>query len=604
MRLQQAGALVERRGERRLVAVQVARHPGELGALAGVHEGHRPLLGDAGEDLLGGPALQVSLQVIERGGSIVGQDGQPVAQMAASRRRSAGELPEAGLRIVEDVAVAAGEPLQSRAAAGGDDQHARAVRVARPVLHGSVDGGRLRQNDVGVGAAEAERADRGVPGTVDLGPRLRRGGHGEGGPLEGDVRVEAIEVQVRRHDAVLQREDGLDEARHTGGRLEVADGRLGRAEEAAFGPVPVDRGQRLHLDGVAQGRTGAVALDELDIAGPDAATLERLADARRLRGGARGGEAGGAAVLVHRVAHHQGEHGIAVAACVGQSLEHHDARPLTAHASVAELVERAGPPVARHHPEGGEGDGRQRRHDDVDAPAQSDVALAGAQRLAGLMDGDQRRRAGGVDGQRRTLQIQHVADPARHDAVCGPAAGVGRDVGGVAGALGGEVGTRHAHVDAGTGTGQHVSGELGVLQRQPGGFQGDPLLGIHRLRLAAGDPEEGVVEGVEIIQEPAPTGAGLARRSALGVVVRRDVEAPPGDFGDGIDTVAEPLPVGVGAFRAREPASHADHRDRLGRGGAPQFGHLRLERPDRAVGLLEGVAGRRRPGLADLRSSG
>ena len=62
------------------------------------------------------------------------------------------------------------------------------------------------------------------------------------------------------------------------------------------------------------------------------------------------------------------------------------------------------------------------------------------------------------------------------------------------------------------------------LQRLPGGLQQQPLLGIHRQRLARADAEEGGVELAGVVQEPAL--AGVARAGALGVGVVERVEVP------------------------------------------------------------------------------
>jgi hypothetical protein len=76
-------------------------------------------------------------------------------------------------------------------------------------------------------------------------------------------------VQRRRQRLVAQRLDDLDDARHPGRRLRVADVRLDRAEPQR--PVralaPVRRQQRLRLDRIAERRPGAVALDASTSAG-------------------------------------------------------------------------------------------------------------------------------------------------------------------------------------------------------------------------------------------------------------------------------------------------------------------------------------------------
>ena len=67
---------------------------------------------------------------------------------------------------------------------------------------------------------------------------------------------------------VLQRQDDLDQAGDAGGRLEVADVGLHRADHSgasAARPAPSARGQRLDLDRIAERGAGAVRLDVVDV---------------------------------------------------------------------------------------------------------------------------------------------------------------------------------------------------------------------------------------------------------------------------------------------------------------------------------------------------
>ena len=66
--------------------------------------------------------------------------------------------------------------------------------------------GASSSDDVGVGAAEAERADAGEAAAVDRRPRRRRRSAPPAGARPVDVRVALAKVQVRRDRAVLQRQ--------------------------------------------------------------------------------------------------------------------------------------------------------------------------------------------------------------------------------------------------------------------------------------------------------------------------------------------------------------------------------------------------------------
>jgi hypothetical protein len=62
----------------------------------------------------------------------------------------------------------------------------------------------------------------------------------------------------------------------------------------------------------------------------------------------------------------------------------------------------------------------------TDACDQCDIRLAGSNRLTGLTKGDERGRAGRVDGHARTVQIEHIAE-----AIRGNTAGVAGHGGGI-----------------------------------------------------------------------------------------------------------------------------------------------------------------------------
>ncbi len=89
----------------------------------------------------------------------------------------------------------------------------------------------LLEDDVGVGAADAERADAGAADAVGL-PRPVLAAHPERPAVDVQFRVGAGVVQRRRDRLVLQAQDGLDQTRDAGGRLEVADVGLDRPDIA------------------------------------------------------------------------------------------------------------------------------------------------------------------------------------------------------------------------------------------------------------------------------------------------------------------------------------------------------------------------------------
>ena len=126
---------------------------------------------------------------------------------------------------------------------------------------------RLLQDDVGIGAAEAEGVDPGQRRSVAGRPRLAARRHAEAQRAEVDFRVGPIEVQVAGDAAMVKRQRDLDQPGDAGAGLEVADVRLHRADQARLfaGPaVGQDPSQGPGLDRVSHERAGAVGLDVLD----------------------------------------------------------------------------------------------------------------------------------------------------------------------------------------------------------------------------------------------------------------------------------------------------------------------------------------------------
>ena len=142
---------------------------------------------------------------------------------------------------------------------GGFAAGARCVRHRR----------RRRRTTWRVGAAEPERADPGQPRAVRRArARAAVGTRERQRRPSGMCGLGSREVQVRRDLAVLQRQRRLDQAGDAGGRLQVADVGLDRADRqrrpAAAGRRRARR-RAPRLDRVAERRAGAVRLDVADL---------------------------------------------------------------------------------------------------------------------------------------------------------------------------------------------------------------------------------------------------------------------------------------------------------------------------------------------------
>src|SRR5581483_6687919 len=109
---------------------------------------------------------------------------------------------------------------------------------------------------------------------------------------------------------------------------------------------------------------------------------------------------------------------------------------------------------------------------------------------------------------------------------------------------------RDADEDARRRAGQAGRHDVRVLQRLPGDFQEEALLGVHADRLAGTDAEEGRVEAIDFGEESA------TRRL-------HGVEAARRGFPDSLDAVTQQLPEGVGSVRTGEATADANYRHRL-----------------------------------------
>ena len=367
----------------------------------------------------------------------------------------------------------------------------------------------------------------------------------------------------------------LDHSRHPGGELSVADVGLERAQPQRLLPfLAVGGEQGAGLDRVAKRGAGAVGLDRVDVSGGEAGVGEGLADHSFLGGSVGGGEAVGGAVLIDRRAADRGQHPMAVCLGVGEALEDEHAGALAPADAVRPLGEGLAASVGGKHPLAGELDEGVGIGEEGDATRHRHSAFAGSESLRREMHGHQRGRAGGVDADRGALETQRVGDATRGDA--GDRAGEP-----VALQLRHPAGPARARHGAGAGedadlrTPQRGGIDAGRLQRLPGCFQEQPLLRVHRQRLARGDAEELGVEVAGAGEEPADARVGGAGGVGVGVVETLEVPAAVGGKGAGrVAALDQQAPELVGGVGAGEAAAHADDRDRLvvakrgeGRGG-------------------------------------
>ena len=167
----------------------------------------------------------------------------------------------------------AGQRAEARVHAHDRDRDVRGSgRSARAPARARTGARELLEQDVGVDAAEAEAADarrgaarRGAP-TAGARARTRNGLPSRPDCGSGASSKFAVGGSVLR----LEGEQDLDQPGRAGRGEQVADVRLHRAD-ARIGPAvqprsPHKRLEARELDGVADGRAGGVALDQVDVA--------------------------------------------------------------------------------------------------------------------------------------------------------------------------------------------------------------------------------------------------------------------------------------------------------------------------------------------------
>ena len=221
-----------------------------------------------------------------------------------------------------------------------------------------------------------------------------------------------VEVQVFRHDPVVNRKHGLHQAQHAGRGLSVPEIAL-NARQRAPAAGAVHRGHAGELDGVADRRSGAVCLDHADGGRVDAGRSQGRTEHRDLSVAGRSQDVFSAAVLVGSGSADHREHPVAVALGIIESLEHDDTTTFGADEAVGFHVEGMAAPGRRQHALAGRRGVQARIEHQHHATGEGHVGFAVVQASAGLMHRDHARRAGGVNGQGRTMQSQRVCDAAR-----------------------------------------------------------------------------------------------------------------------------------------------------------------------------------------------
>ncbi len=545
--LQCRSAFHHPRGEHRRGFEEFPAHPRPLRTLAGEDENDVTRVGRL--------AHAVGDHV-EPGG--VEDDGAVLAHRAGGGQRAADVD-----RVAGQGTQGPGEVAQCRTGLGRQHPRHHGQRRGRLVRLG-----RHRLDDhVGVGPADPERRHPGPSRRAGLRPRH---GFGEQPNLPGrpvHVRRRRVDVQRLRQQAVAHRFDHLDHATDSGGGLRVPDVRFQRPQpQRPVAVLAVGRQQRLGLDRVAQRRAGAVRLDDVHIGRCQPRAREGGPDHPLLRRAVRRGEAVGRTIGVDRRAAQHGQHGVVEAAGVGKPFQHEHPGALAPGGAVGGFGEGLAAAVGGEPALLAELDEPLRRGHHGDPAGERERALACPQGLRGEVQGDERRRAGRVDGQRRAFEAEGVGDPAGEHA--GRAAGQEVPGQGLDLLFGRSGDLRHpADEHPGAAAAQAVDRQPGAFERLVRDLQEQPLLRVHRHGFARRDAEELGVEVRGLRQEPALAHVAVPGLRVPGPVQPRGVPAAvSGEATDRVGPGGDQVPQPFGRVRATGiPAGRADDRDRLAR---------------------------------------
>ena len=421
---------------------------------------------------------------------------------------------------------------------------------------------RIGNDDVRVGAAEAERADAGETRPVGPGKRHWFLGDAEVQIVEGNVGIEFLGMQRRRQQIVAQREARLQQADEAGCRLQVADIRLHRADRQPLLATLADLlADGARLDRVADARPGAVGFDERELVRIDAGAVVDGAQQAALRLIGRQRYADRPAVGVDA-----GRDDARVRVAIAEdrcafARQHHDDAALAADIALAMGRERTAQPLRRQHPGGGEADERERVEQDVDAGHDGGVDGAGAQRRDGLVQGDERRRARGIDDEARAGKVEAVRDAVGDQRQRAAGHVVGVAARGIEHSARAVIDGRGADVDADRAAGDPGWRNAGVFERLPDEFEQQALLRVDLCGFARRDPEDGGVERPGRFEGAGAKGVGLARLALSRVQVAAARPAAGADLADRAAALPQDGPEFRNARRSGKSARITGNED-------------------------------------------
>lgn len=598
---------VDRRPETGEPLVEVPHHARPLTALTWVDEGEPALLGRQRGVGGVGPVAEVAplaldelpagvAQPLDERLRVVGDDREPGRQRPAGAEGVGHGCQRGGVRRVECVENVADVLVQRLGTTGREQDELGAGVRGVPAGNGNGSGsGPLLQDHVDVRPAEAERADGGPVRSTGVRKGPRRVGEPQARGVDAQTRVRGG-LRLRNDRPVVDHQRGLDQSGDARGGQRVPDEGLAGADVAQRGVVVGVLGtqpaQRLDLGAVPGRGTGAVGLQEVHRGRGDPGVVVGPAHGAQLAFGSGRQRPGGRAVVGRADALDHRVHPVARRERVGERPYDDGAGALAEDETVGRLVEGAAHPGGGERPERGEADQAVRGEVDVHAPDDGDAAAALAQLGHGLVQGDERAGAGGVDGEAGPAEVEVPADGARGHVEQAARQAEGLDgaersrvvldgveqvtgvPGGPLGVLGqgdGADGGRHEVLVVGHRQAAEHPGVLPVevapaqprvVESLAGDVQQQPVLRVHGPGAGGRYAVVQGVEAVHVVQEGDLVGVrGMGGRRIVGLVEGLMVPALLRHGGELSFPAQQELPVGADVGSAGEAAAESGDGD-------------------------------------------
>ena len=197
-----------------------------------------------------------------------------------------------------------------------------------------------------VGPAIAERIDACQARTFAARPSDRRARHAHRSAAKIDIRVQALEVNAGKYDALIERQRCFDNAEKAGAGFNVAEIAFCGTDIKRLvvgAACAVDINERAHLDRIADRRTGAMSLDITDIARISVNARQSQPYDFFLGPAVRRRERRRTAILIDRSRHNASENSIVARQSQRFTAQHHGDTAFAANIAVRRFVESLAP---------------------------------------------------------------------------------------------------------------------------------------------------------------------------------------------------------------------------------------------------------------------